>query len=565
MPKFLCVKGILFFSFWQSIAISTLVAVGVITKLGPYTDSEHISLGLTDTLICVEMPFFAIAHMYAFSYRDFVKSSASAKVYVARMRMGYAVRDSFGLKDLVEDTKTTLYGEGINYRAFEPSEGGMHVGAARERRIRAGLRYSAGGKRKYWLPEVRGLGDRNAEGDPWFGPARNDRNVTAPLLEEDAEDVVHIAPDMRYQEQWRTTGISDADVDVEDDDEYALHFNDALAAADDSLYEHAKKYVFGDYAYPVVDVSSEEARRAMWAEEERIVREGVHIDVPVIRRNPLGARGTRSYGATGSKVGSVQKYEDGEDEGFVSDERGVDSEEGDQRAETDASRLKGPTRSRARAGVLSPSISSSSGSSASGLGSGKHLRPSGRSSLQDSHIYRASQPKLSAGSNVNVRASSPYQHSSPSHSRSNIGTPPTRLLASGSHVPQSRSPRPPLAEPDAVDLVVATDTLQVPSGSHSPYASPRATGLKRLWGHERDVHIDSSAGVEENDRYNDGRFVVNVAEDEEELDIRTEEPQVLEVHEPAEVVRAETPPSYARAWKYDGIRRPEEDDQNPWT
>ncbi|KIJ16104.1 hypothetical protein PAXINDRAFT_76274, partial [Paxillus involutus ATCC 200175] len=159
VPKFLCVKGILFFSFWQSIGVSFLVAVGAITRLGPYTDSEHISLGLTDTLICVEMPFFAAAHMYAFSYRDFLKPPSSAvrkgvsQMYVARMRLGYALRDAFGLKDLVEDTRTTLRGEGINYRAFEPSEGGMHIGAAREHRIRAGLRYSAGGKSKYWLPE----------------------------------------------------------------------------------------------------------------------------------------------------------------------------------------------------------------------------------------------------------------------------------------------------------------------------------------------------------------------------------------------------------------------------
>ncbi|KAJ3519124.1 hypothetical protein NM688_g9349 [Phlebia brevispora] len=113
MPKFLCVKGILFFSFWQSLFISILVAAGAITKLGPYTDSEHISLGLTDLLVCLEMPFFAIAHQYAFSTRDFVDPNMK---YVARMRMSYAFRDAFSLKDVVEDSKATLRGEGMDYQ-----------------------------------------------------------------------------------------------------------------------------------------------------------------------------------------------------------------------------------------------------------------------------------------------------------------------------------------------------------------------------------------------------------------------------------------------------------------
>ncbi|TFY75963.1 hypothetical protein EWM64_g8047, partial [Hericium alpestre] len=150
MPKFLCVKGILFFSFWQSIAISILVSAGAIKQLGPYADKEHISLALTDTLICLEMPIFAFAHMYAFSHRDYVDPHVS---FAGRMPMFYAIRDAFGIKDVVEDTKATLFGKGMDYREFEPSEGHIHQGLGRERRIRAGLRYSKGGKGKYWLPQ----------------------------------------------------------------------------------------------------------------------------------------------------------------------------------------------------------------------------------------------------------------------------------------------------------------------------------------------------------------------------------------------------------------------------
>ena len=93
-------RRVLFFSFWQSIFISILVAGGAISQLGPYTDPEHIALGLTDTLICLEMPLFALAHMHAFAPRDHVDPRAA---YVARLPVLHALRDAAGLRDVVAD------------------------------------------------------------------------------------------------------------------------------------------------------------------------------------------------------------------------------------------------------------------------------------------------------------------------------------------------------------------------------------------------------------------------------------------------------------------------------
>ncbi|KAH9973661.1 organic solute transporter Ostalpha-domain-containing protein [Lactifluus volemus] len=177
MPKFLCVKGILFFSFWQATGVSLLASVGAIKQLGPYTDKEHISLGLTDSLICLEMPIFAIAHLVAFSHRDYIDKKLA---YVGRMPVRYAFRDAFGFKDVLWDARATLNGQGMDYREFEPSEGHMHQGLGRERRIRAGLRYSRGGQTKYWLPQPASPShlDRSVEG-----------GVSTPLLVEEAEHV----------------------------------------------------------------------------------------------------------------------------------------------------------------------------------------------------------------------------------------------------------------------------------------------------------------------------------------------------------------------------------------
>lgn len=310
VPKFLCVKGILFFSFWQSIIISSLVALGAITRLGVYRDREHISLGLNDILICFEMPFFAAAHMFAFSYRDFTQlptvKDGSYVIHVARMKLSYAFRDAFGLKDLVEDMRTTLRGKGINYRAFEPSEGGIHIGAARERRIRAGLRYSAGGKRKYWLPEARNLNR---------GVGYEDNAVVAPLLAGEAIHTVHHTQDMRNN-PITSPSIANDEGDPTDDDVCILKFSDALAdpnGADEQLYRQVKTYLFGDYLYPVIDVSLEEARRAIWEGDIRVAREST--STAATRNENVSSSsgvGTTNYGATQDGRRLALGYEDEE-------------------------------------------------------------------------------------------------------------------------------------------------------------------------------------------------------------------------------------------------------------
>ena len=75
LPKFLCVKAIIFFAFWQGIAIMILVQLGVITSLGPYK-SDVVSTVLQNLLICIEMPLIAVAHSYAFSVDPYLPGGA---------------------------------------------------------------------------------------------------------------------------------------------------------------------------------------------------------------------------------------------------------------------------------------------------------------------------------------------------------------------------------------------------------------------------------------------------------------------------------------------------------
>eukprot|EP00050_Salpingoeca_kvevrii_P016057 m.52223 g.52223 ORF g.52223 m.52223 type:complete len:400 (+) comp6676_c0_seq2:229-1428(+) len=70
--KFLTIKAVVFFSFWQSIVISILVKANVITTKSTWThyNSHSVAAGLQDFLICIEMFIAALVHHKVFSYRE---------------------------------------------------------------------------------------------------------------------------------------------------------------------------------------------------------------------------------------------------------------------------------------------------------------------------------------------------------------------------------------------------------------------------------------------------------------------------------------------------------------
>lgn len=571
VPKFLCVKGILFFSFWQSVLISTLVATHVITRLGPYTDPENVSVGLNDLLICMEMPFFAFAHMYAFSYKDFIDPMHT---FVARMPMYYAFRDAFGSLDVIEDSRTTLRGEGMDYREFEPAEGFMHQGAGRDRRIRAGLRYSRGGQGKYWLPKT--TDDTRPAGRTervvnkvikQFAGDDQTKDVRAPLLSQEAEDVVHLAPDMQADSE---DTIWDDDGDDDPSDGYGLPFGD-LEDADEELFAHSRQYLFGDYNYPCIDVSTESARTVIWDEEERVLRDergawfsplrGAKGQVAIQKRNrpawegygAVGDSGNRSRSRTrmGSRMTSERFYDnrsgnliDHEQERSVvsADPRDLNLRYTNSRKNAGSNTQSPQVRYVQRSNRHTPSSSPGPSSLASGSGSG--------SSPANRHGW-LSPPMLS---------------------RSNSRT----VQGGGS----------PVLPPDAVDLVVE-DPHAMEEGQarerRKGEPSTRGSGLRKVYrrGFVRDeedgehvageVEVDDAEGVDDSQRIDLGEQIADTLGDEDQEDREDDERYTdtprhtsewtHEVEVEGVIARSSTPPVHARiqTTHYDIP-----DDDNPW-
>jgi len=68
LSKFMCVKLVIFFSFWQSFMLSVLIFFKVIKETAYWTP-DNISTGINAILIDFEMIIFALLHVKAFTYR----------------------------------------------------------------------------------------------------------------------------------------------------------------------------------------------------------------------------------------------------------------------------------------------------------------------------------------------------------------------------------------------------------------------------------------------------------------------------------------------------------------
>lgn len=216
VPKFLCIKLIIFASYWQGFFLGILVFLGAIPDNFRGYTSDNLAVAIQDALICIEMPIFAVAHWYAFSWHDF----ANNNILSARMPIQHALRDSFGVRDLIEDTKETLRGDNYGYRFFDSGDKVMAHEDSKSRlaRLRDGMRYERGGKGKYWIPKP------------------GEVNTTTPLLSDQASGSTQ-RPDQMNENTHGTFDETELDQDEE------------------TLYAKARKLEYGDWNYPVITAS----------------------------------------------------------------------------------------------------------------------------------------------------------------------------------------------------------------------------------------------------------------------------------------------------------------------
>ncbi|KAM7332876.1 hypothetical protein ACRRTK_009584 [Alexandromys fortis] len=78
--KFICIKLVVFFSFWQGVIIFVLAKTGVFSHnlRWVWQSPEAMATGLQDFIICVEMSIVAVALHYSFTYKLFMNEEEKA-------------------------------------------------------------------------------------------------------------------------------------------------------------------------------------------------------------------------------------------------------------------------------------------------------------------------------------------------------------------------------------------------------------------------------------------------------------------------------------------------------
>ncbi|GEQ69140.1 hypothetical protein JCM33374_g2811 [Metschnikowia sp. JCM 33374] len=172
--KFLCVKLIIFASYWQGVILAILNFTGILPGNNSPDESgaPNIGVSIQNALLCVELVGFAIGHWLSFSYKPFTIS----RIPNGRLEFYYAFRDMIGIKDLVIDFRLTFYGDYYrDYKQFNSVDANIAHPSSNGRmgRINQGLRYHGDGKQKHWLPQSHGLAQHQAPGQSGSAPRSN--------------------------------------------------------------------------------------------------------------------------------------------------------------------------------------------------------------------------------------------------------------------------------------------------------------------------------------------------------------------------------------------------------
>lgn len=144
--KFLCVKLIIFASYWQGGLLAILNFLNLLPS-EETSDNNNIAIMIQNLILSVELIFFAMGHLVSFDYHEFDNRLLPG---CAKLKLPYLVRDFIGIKDLILDFRNSINGENWTYERFDSERLPLEE-TSKIKRINKGMRFSHGGTQKYWI------------------------------------------------------------------------------------------------------------------------------------------------------------------------------------------------------------------------------------------------------------------------------------------------------------------------------------------------------------------------------------------------------------------------------
>lgn len=110
--KFLCIKSIIFFSYWQSVGVSVCSSLGLFYLGSTEAERETNSALIQDLLMCFELLPVALMHRAAFGRSKLDEEMACVPVYMKDSNTGNLrsnVDTALNVNDIIDDTIGTIF------------------------------------------------------------------------------------------------------------------------------------------------------------------------------------------------------------------------------------------------------------------------------------------------------------------------------------------------------------------------------------------------------------------------------------------------------------------------
>mmetsp|Transcript_28344 Transcript_28344/g.59469 ORF Transcript_28344/g.59469 Transcript_28344/m.59469 type:complete len:657 (-) Transcript_28344:69-2039(-) len=107
-PKFLCIKGVVFMTFWQKMTIAIIVNVAYADDFDTQDDANDFVKRAQNFLICLEMLFAATAHCFVFSPDEWAEGYREWEERRRKEQHETRFGDGVALQDFIQDVKLVM-------------------------------------------------------------------------------------------------------------------------------------------------------------------------------------------------------------------------------------------------------------------------------------------------------------------------------------------------------------------------------------------------------------------------------------------------------------------------